>query len=327
MDSLFPLHKEWNDESREKMDDIMELLKDNFIWESGDEDPKNPGFKMTVILIFVHRWCTLTVQSAVRSWKAKIKKKYYKEWKDASPQQRDQINFERITRREWEDFVNYIDNPNKEDEAARNLQNFLKKKLRHCLGQKSMARTKRKLKELDPKNYDEFDIFIKCHKKKMGLGDYPHNKTQDVCEKVIKRIEELRVQLQDVDPLTKAHQLKLSTIIDEVAEKHHEGYERGYGIGYKGRTMIHPFSTSYNVESSINNSQLKEELDVANQKIQELYAANKKIQELHEEIQKRAEEAEREKAREKEERDYQIQEMQRIVSSFQAMAGLNRQPQ
>ncbi|XP_020263764.1 uncharacterized protein LOC109839661 [Asparagus officinalis] len=86
-------------------------------------------------------------------------------------------------------------------------------------------------------------------------------------------------------------------------------------------------NTSYNVESSINNSQLQEELDVANQKIQELYVANKKIQELHEEIQKRAEEAEREKAREKEERDYQMQEMQRIVSSFQAMVGLNRQTQ
>ncbi|ONK75607.1 uncharacterized protein A4U43_C03F18670 [Asparagus officinalis] len=134
---------------------------------------------------------------------------------------------------EWEDFVNYIDNPNKEE-------------------------------ELDPENYDEFDIFIKCHKKKMGLGDYPHKKTQDVC--VIKRIEELRVQLQDVDLLKKAHQLKLSTVLDEVAGKHHGGYERGYGIGYKGRTMIYQFSASYNVESSINNSQLQEELDVANQK-------------------------------------------------------------
>ncbi|ONK76402.1 uncharacterized protein A4U43_C03F27300 [Asparagus officinalis] len=266
MGSLFPLHKEWNDESREKMDDIMELLKDNFIWESGDEDPKNPGFKMPVNLMFVHRWCTLTVQSA--------------------------------------------------DEAARNLQNVSKKKLRHCLRQKSMARTKHKLKELDPENYDEFDIFIKCHKKKMGLGDYPHEKTQDVCEKVIKRIEEVRVQLQDVDPVTKAQRLKLSTVLDEVAGKHHGGYERGYGIGYEGRTTSHQFSTSYNVESSINNSQLQEELDVANQKIQELYAANKKIQELHEDMQKRAEEAEREKAQEKEERDYQMQEMQRIVSIF-----------
>ncbi|ONK68284.1 uncharacterized protein A4U43_C05F9650 [Asparagus officinalis] len=192
---LFPLHKEWNDESREKMDDIMELLKDNFIWESGDEDPKNPGFKMPVNMMFVHRWCTLTVQSAIRSWKAKLKKKYYKEWKTASPQQRGQINFERITRNEWENFVNYIDNPNKE---------------------------------------------------------------------VIKRIEELRVELQDADPLTKDHQLTLSSVLDEVAGKRHGGYERGYGTGYKGRTMIHQFSTSYNIESSINNSQLQEELDVAN---------------------------------------------------------------
>ncbi|ONK60347.1 uncharacterized protein A4U43_C08F17310 [Asparagus officinalis] len=136
MGSLFPLHKEWNDESREKMDDIMELLKDNFIWESGDEDPKNPRFKMPINLMFVHRWCTLTVQSAVRSWKAKIKKKYYKEWKDASPQQRDQINFERITHREREDFVNYIDNPNKEDEAARNLQNVSKKETSTLFGTK-----------------------------------------------------------------------------------------------------------------------------------------------------------------------------------------------
>ncbi|ONK66985.1 uncharacterized protein A4U43_C06F14270 [Asparagus officinalis] len=147
-----------------------------------------------------------------------------------------------------------------------------------------------------------------------------------VQEKVIKRIEELRVQLQDVDPVTKAHQLKLSTVLDEVAGKHHGGYERGYGIGYKGRTTSQ-FSTSYNVESSINNSQLQKELDVANQKIQELYAANKKIQELHEEIQKKVKEEEREKAQEKEERDYQMQEIQRIVSSFQAMAGLNRQSQ
>ncbi|ONK76371.1 uncharacterized protein A4U43_C03F26990 [Asparagus officinalis] len=277
MGNLFPLHKEWNDESREKMNDIMELLKDNFIWESSDEDPKNPGFKMLVNMMFVHRWCTLTVQSL--------------------------------------------------DEAVRNLQNVSKKKPRHCLGQKSMARTKRKLKELDPENFDEFDIFIMSNKKKMGLGDYPHNETQDVCEKVIKRIEELRVQLHDADPLTKAHQLKLSIVLDEVAGKHHGGYERGHGTGYKGRIMIHQFSTSYNNESSINNSQLQEELDVDNKKIQELYAANKKIQELHEEIQKRAEEAEREKAWEKEERGYQSQEMQRIVSSFQAMAGLNRQTQ
>ncbi|ONK56967.1 uncharacterized protein A4U43_C10F15180 [Asparagus officinalis] len=124
MGSLCPLHKEWNDESREKNDDIMDLLKDNFIWESGDEDPKNPGFKMPVNMMFVHFWCTLTVQSAVRSWKAKLKKKYYNEWKAASPQQRDQTNFERITHNEWEDFVNYIDNPNKEEKVIKGLRSL-----------------------------------------------------------------------------------------------------------------------------------------------------------------------------------------------------------
>ncbi|ONK60856.1 uncharacterized protein A4U43_C08F23430, partial [Asparagus officinalis] len=52
--------------------------------------------------------------------------------------------------------------------------------------------------------------------------------TKQRWEKVIKRIEELRVQLQDADPLTKVHQLKLSTVLDEVAGKIHGGYERGY---------------------------------------------------------------------------------------------------
>ncbi|ONK60855.1 uncharacterized protein A4U43_C08F23420, partial [Asparagus officinalis] len=60
------------------MDDIMELLKDNFIWESSDEDPKNPGFKMPVNMMFFHRWCTLTVQSAVRMKPLEIYKMFQK---------------------------------------------------------------------------------------------------------------------------------------------------------------------------------------------------------------------------------------------------------
>ncbi|ONK68729.1 uncharacterized protein A4U43_C05F15290 [Asparagus officinalis] len=92
-------------------------------------------------------------------------------------------------------------------------------------------------KELDPENCDEFNVFVKSHKRKRGLGDYPHEDTKDVCEKVIERVEELKIQLQNVDPATKAHRLKLSAVLDEVAGKHHGGYERGYGAGYKGRTM------------------------------------------------------------------------------------------
>ncbi|ONK76399.1 uncharacterized protein A4U43_C03F27270 [Asparagus officinalis] len=157
-----------------------------------------------------------------------------------------------------------------------------------------MSRTKHELKELDPKNCDEFDVFVKSHKRKRGLGDYPHEDTKDVCEKVIERVEELKIQLQNVDPVIKARRLKLSVVLDEIAGKHHMGYERGYGPGYKGKTMVHHFSTSYNVEGNVNNSELQKQLHSANQKIEEL--------------QKRAEEAEREKEQEREERDRQMQD-------------------
>ncbi|ONK75546.1 uncharacterized protein A4U43_C03F18030 [Asparagus officinalis] len=169
-------------------------------------------------------------------------------------------------------------------------------------------------KELDPENCDEFDLFVKSHKRKRGLGDYPHEDTKDVCEKVIERVEELKIQLQNADPATKAHRLKLSAILDEVAGKHHGGYERGYGAGYKGRTIAHHFSASYNIEGNVNNnSELQEQLHSANQKIEEL--------------QKRADEAEREKEREREERDRQMQDFQKMASGFQAMIGLNGQAQ
>ncbi|ONK80396.1 uncharacterized protein A4U43_C01F17200 [Asparagus officinalis] len=169
-------------------------------------------------------------------------------------------------------------------------------------------------KELDPENYDEFDVFVKSHKRKRGLEDYPHEDTKDVCEKVIERAEELKIQLQNADPATKAHRLKLLGFLDEVARKNHKGYERGYGAGYKGRTMVHHFSTSYKIEGNVNNnSELQEQLHSANQKIEEL--------------QKRAKEAKREKEREREERDRQMQDFQKMVSGFQAMIGLNGQAQ
>ncbi|ONK75109.1 uncharacterized protein A4U43_C03F13410 [Asparagus officinalis] len=120
---LFPLGKEWDDESREKMGDVMELINDYFIWESDDEDPKNPGIKLPVNMFIVVRWCTLTVQAALRSWKTTLKKKYYDQWKNASPQQRDHIVFDRITRNEWEDFVKYIDNPDKKVVQAKGCGN------------------------------------------------------------------------------------------------------------------------------------------------------------------------------------------------------------
>ncbi|ONK73274.1 uncharacterized protein A4U43_C04F29230 [Asparagus officinalis] len=124
---LFPLGNEWNDESREKMGDVMELIKDYFIWESEDEDPKNPGIKLSVNMFIVVRWYTLTVQAALRSWKTTLKKKYYDQWKNASPQQRYLIVFDRITRNVWEDFVKYIDNLDKKKETSTNMINVGKK--------------------------------------------------------------------------------------------------------------------------------------------------------------------------------------------------------
>ncbi|ONK61523.1 uncharacterized protein A4U43_C08F30840 [Asparagus officinalis] len=129
--------------------------------------------------------------------------------------------------------------------------------------------------------------------------------------RLFERVEELKIQLQNADPATKARRLKLSAILDEVAGKHHGGYERGYCAGYRGRTMVHHFSTSYNIEGNVNNSECQEQLHSGNQKIKEL--------------QKRAEEAEREKEREREERNCQMKDFYKMVSGFQAMVGLNGQ--
>ncbi|XP_020262103.1 uncharacterized protein LOC109838060 isoform X2 [Asparagus officinalis] len=103
------------------------LFKDYFIWESEDEDPKNPGIKLSVNMFIVVRWYTLTVQAALRSWKTTLKKKYYDQWKNASPQQRYLIVFDRITRNVWEDFVKYIDNLDKKKETSTNMINVGKK--------------------------------------------------------------------------------------------------------------------------------------------------------------------------------------------------------
>lgn len=89
------------------------ILLDNFIWESADEDPKNPEVMLPVNQELVRRWCTITVQNAIRGWKNKNKRKYYKKWKLFSPQERDQIKLERITRIEWESFFEYLEKPEK----------------------------------------------------------------------------------------------------------------------------------------------------------------------------------------------------------------------